>query len=126
MGNQISISLNGVPSVDYKEEEANIAQDGKIAVQIHAGGPMEIQFKDVYIQSLPTPLADDALTPGFHVRTLKTAQGERKYSLFRPRGYDAKTAFPVVLFLHGAGERGTDGVRSAQVGLGAVLNQHPD
>ena len=28
---------------------------GKIAVQIHAGGPMEVQFKDILIQALPTP-----------------------------------------------------------------------
>ena len=47
MGDQITLSLNGVPSVDYKETDADIARDGQIAVQIHAGGPMEVQFKDI-------------------------------------------------------------------------------
>jgi len=27
--------------------------DGLIAVQIHAGGPMEVQFKDIQIRVLP-------------------------------------------------------------------------
>jgi predicted peptidase len=30
------------------------------------------------------------------------------YRLMKPDGYDAKTKYPLVIFLHGAGERGTD------------------
>ena len=61
---------------------------------------------------------------GFHLRTLKTDQGERKYTVYVPEGYDGSKAFPVVLFLHGAGERGDDGIVPAQVGLGpAILNR---
>jgi acetyl esterase/lipase/prenyltransferase beta subunit len=126
MGDQIRLSLNGVQSVSYMEEDANIARDGHIAFQIHAGGPMEVQFKDIYIQSLPSPKADTSATPGFHLRTLKTEQGERRYSLFLPDGYDGQKAFPVVLFLHGSGERGEDGILSAQVGLGAAIARQPD
>jgi pimeloyl-ACP methyl ester carboxylesterase len=126
MGNQVTLTLNGRQTVSYKEDDASIARDGKIALQMHAGGPMEVQFKDIYIQALPVPLADDATTPGFHLKTIKTAQGERKYTVFLPTGYDGKKAYPVVLFLHGAGERGDDGVRSAQVGLGAAINQDPE
>ena len=55
MGDQITLSLNGVTSVDYREADPEIARDGKIAVQIHAGGPMEVQFKDILIQALPDP-----------------------------------------------------------------------
>jgi acetyl esterase/lipase len=126
MGNQISLSLNGQQTVKYKEADSAIAGDGLIALQIHGGGPMEVQFKDIYIQPLPTPTADAADTPGFHLRTLKTADGERKYSLFLPTGYDGQKKFPVVLFLHGSGERGDDGILSAQVGLGAAIAQKPD
>jgi predicted peptidase len=32
---------------------------------------------------------------------------------------------PVILFLHGAGERGTDGVRQRETGLGPALREHP-
>lgn len=126
MGEQIRLSLNGVPSVDYKEEDTGIAQDGRIAVQIHAGGPMDVQFKDMYLQALPRPSTDSAPTPGFHLRSVKAAGGERKYTVFLPNDYDGQKEFPVVLFLHGAGERGSGGVRSAQVGLGAAIAGKPE
>ncbi len=68
IGGHIRLTLNGVTSVDYEEPDADIARDGKIALQIHAGGPMQVQFKDIYIQPLPRPTADEAKTPGFHLR----------------------------------------------------------
>ncbi len=55
MGDRITLSINGVTSVEYREDDPNVAREGKIAVQIHGGGPMEVQFKDVLIQSLPRP-----------------------------------------------------------------------
>jgi acetyl esterase/lipase/prenyltransferase beta subunit len=125
MGDQITLSLNGVTSVTYREPDASIARAGKIALQIHAGKPMTVEFKDIYIQPLPTP-GGEGDSPGFHLRTLKTPTGERKYSVYLPVGYDPKKAYPAVLFLHGSGERGTDGVTSAQIGLGAAIAQHPE
>jgi predicted peptidase len=35
------------------------------------------------------------------------------------------TGWPVILFLHGAGERGTDGTRQAAVGIGPALSKFP-
>lgn len=125
LGEQIVLTLNGARSVEYRETDSSIASDGLIAVQIHAGGPMRIEFKNVLIQDLPRPVADDAQTPGFHLRTLDVAGKPRKYTLFIPEGYDKTKPVPVVLFLHGAGERGTDGVIPAQVGLGAAIAQKP-
>ena len=52
-GDRITLYLNGVPSVVYREEDPGIARDGQIAVQIHAGAPMEVQFKDLQIRVLP-------------------------------------------------------------------------
>jgi acetyl esterase/lipase len=125
MGPKIRLALNGKMSVDYEEKDSAIKRDGKIAVQVHAGGPMEAAFKDVWIQPLPRPTTEDLDKPGFHLRTVKTETGDRKYSVFLPKGYDGKKSFPVALFLHGSGERGTDGVTSAQVGLGAAIFGHP-
>jgi poly(3-hydroxybutyrate) depolymerase len=129
MGPMIRLALNSKRSVEFTETDADIKREGKVAVQVHAGGPMEIAFKDVWIQPLPRPGAgtseDDLAKPGFHLRTVKTEQGERKYSVFLPNGYDGSKSFPVVLFLHGSGERGNDGVMSAQVGLGAAIYGHP-
>ena len=42
-----------------------------------------------------------------------------------PRGYDGSKVFPVILFLHGAGERGQDGIMPAQVGLGPAIANSP-
>jgi hypothetical protein len=52
-GARIRSWINGVPALDYTEAEPNIAQDGKIAVQIHSGGIALVQVKDVRIEELP-------------------------------------------------------------------------
>ena len=126
MGDRIRLSLNGDTSVEYREKDPAIARDGRIAVQIHAGGPMEIQFKDIQIQPLPSPTPGDDTQPGFHLRTVKTDQGERKYTVYVPVGYDGKKPFPIALFLHGSGERGDDGTLGSMVGLGAAIYGHPE
>jgi prenyltransferase beta subunit len=53
MEDKVNLYLNGVASAVYQEEVPSIARSGLIAVQIHAGGPMEVQFKDVRIRELP-------------------------------------------------------------------------
>ena len=126
MGPKITLYLNGVESVTYTEDDASVARDGKIALQVHAGKPMTVEFKDILIQPLPVPEADDSATPGFHLRTLAAAGGDRKYAVYLPKDYDPNKTYPAVLFLHGSGERGSDGIASAQIGLGAAIAQHPD
>jgi putative membrane-bound dehydrogenase-like protein len=57
-GNRIRTWINGVPGVDYKEEDANIPQDGILGIQLHSGGNTKVQVKDVFIEELPaTPQA---------------------------------------------------------------------
>ena len=131
LGNHVTLTLNGVTSVDYREPDAAIARDGKIALQIHSGGPMTVEFKDILIQPLPRPKVDDPEAksadnaPGFHLRTLASPAGPRLYTVYLPRDYDQDKTYPAVLFLHGSGERGTDGVCSAQIGLGAAILANP-
>ena len=43
------------------------------------------------------------------------------YRLFIPTGYSADTSYPLVLFLHGAGERGTDNNAHLTANRGATL-----
>ena len=52
-GARIRTWINGVAALDYTEAEAGIAQDGKIALQIHSGGIALVQVKDVRIEELP-------------------------------------------------------------------------
>jgi acetyl esterase/lipase len=126
MGGEITFNINGVESIKYVETDDAIPRDGRIALQLHAGGPMKVEFKDLYIQPLPSPKADDSSRPGFHLKTVKTPQGERKYTVYVPQGYDGTRPYPAVLFLHGSGERGDDGIRGGQIGLGAAILAHPD
>jgi len=52
VGNKITMSINGVQTVDYTEEDPKIAPDGIIATQIHGGGPMEVQFRNLRIKEV--------------------------------------------------------------------------
>lgn len=40
-----------------------------------------------------------------------------------PDAYDASRKWPAILFLHGSGERGSDGIRQTTVGLGRALSE---
>ena len=45
----------------------------------------------------------------FEARTYKDAQGKTlPYRLLKPSAYDAQKKYPLLFFMHGAGERGTD------------------
>lgn len=122
----IRIWMNGNQSVDYREEDSSIARTGKIAPQVHAGGPLTIELQDLVIQRIPNPRPASGNTPaaGFQVWSVKSGDAERKFTVYFPKeALDSKAKLPVVLFLHGSGERGEDGVQPAQAGLGpAILN----
>ena len=48
------------------------------------------------------------------------------YTVYVPRDFDPARAWPVILFLHGAGERGIDGLRPTQIGMGAAIRSNPE
>ena len=128
LGGHVTVYLNDQTAVDYREDDATIARAGKIALQVHAGGPMRVEFKDLIVQELPIPKPEEAVgstAAGFHVQALKTGD-HRKYVVYVPPTYDGVKSLPAVLFLHGSGERGDDGVQSAQIGLGAAIAAHPE
>lgn len=66
--------------------------------------------------------ADDAKV-GFLDRVFKDGDSESKYIVFVPHDYKGDKAYPLILFLHGAGESGTDGKRQAAVGLGPAIRK---
>jgi predicted peptidase len=68
-----------------------------------------------------TPAEAGRRKEGFVSRTYRGDEGEGKYLVFVPHKYDAKKPSPVILFLHGAGQTGTDGKAPATVGLGAAI-----
>ena len=52
-GPRIQVWINGIKASDYTEKNPNIPLDGVIAPQIHKGGHVMVQFKDVKIRELP-------------------------------------------------------------------------
>ena len=46
-GNHIQQLINGKATVDVTDETAEGAKQGILALQLHAGSPMQIQFKDI-------------------------------------------------------------------------------
>jgi predicted peptidase len=69
--------------------------------------------------------ADSALRP-FVLRTVRVHDRSAKYAVYVPPGYDRSQEWPCVVFLHGSGECGTDGIKPTLVGLGAVVRTHPE
>jgi len=49
--------LNGVPMVDFSDPKPT-SFDGKIALQLHAGGHGNMEFTDIWIRDLSAPLAN--------------------------------------------------------------------
>lgn len=74
--------------------------------------------------ALPGP-APDSARGGFVERQLELDGRTWRYQVFVPAG-QAKAPRPVVLFLHGSGERGSDGRRQLSVGLGPYLLANTD
>lgn len=126
VGANITLTLNNVTSVQYTEPDTAIDRSGLLGLQVHSGGPTEVRFKDIHIQRLPTPREDESNAYGFHIRSVAHQGETRKYVVFIPRAYDGSAPTPVVLFLHGSGERGTDGVTPARVGLGPAIERDPE
>ena len=52
-GNRIQLFLNGHNTVDYIEEDPEIAKSGVIALQVHSGPACEIWYKDISIIEYP-------------------------------------------------------------------------
>jgi hypothetical protein len=52
-GARIKQELNGLTTVDFEDQEGKGARDGIIALQLHVGPKMRIDFKDIQIKELP-------------------------------------------------------------------------
>ncbi len=73
--------------------------------------------------SLP---ASQPVATGFLDRLVTVDDADYRYQVYVPRFYTPEEQWPVILFLHGAGERGTDGLLQTEIGLGTALRRHPE
>ena len=63
---------------------------------------------------------------GFLTRVYRDSAGEHKYMVFIPAAYRADQKWPVLLYLHGAGSRGTDGKLPLIGGIGPQIAARAD
>jgi predicted peptidase len=61
---------------------------------------------------------------GFLDRSITVAGRTYRYQVYVPADYATKSTWPAILFLHGAGERGDDGLFQTHVGLAPAIRQN--
>jgi predicted peptidase len=66
------------------------------------------------------------VTTGFLNRSIVVDGEAYAYQVYVPREYQPSSAWPVILALHGAGERGHDGLLQTEVGLGGAIRRHAE
>jgi len=76
---------------------------------------------------LVSGLSSSVPTQGtFQQRTLTLGREDFRYQVFLPVGWHPQKTWPVVLFLHGNGERGEDGWRQTLEGIGPAIRRNPE
>src|SRR5208337_2974229 len=70
------------------------------------------------------PLGARQPDTGFLNRTAAVDGVVYKYQVFVPGNWNKKAKWPVILFLHGYGEEGDDGLWQTQVGLATAIRNH--
>lgn len=48
----IVLKMNGITTVDYKELQPEIPRKGIIALQVHSGGPLKVEFRKIRLKRL--------------------------------------------------------------------------
>ena len=63
---------------------------------------------------------------GFLNRSVETNGVLHRYVVYLPENWNRQQTWPVILFLHGSGERGSEGMDEIQVGLPQAIRLHPE
>jgi predicted peptidase len=74
----------------------------------------------------PTMLLAQRVETGFLDRSVTVGGRPYRYQVYVPASYASSTdRLPAILFLHGAGERGADGLIQTEVGLASAIRRVP-
>lgn len=52
VGKHVTLAINGVNTIDYLEADPEIPLRGKIGLQVHSGGPFQIEFRKLKLTPL--------------------------------------------------------------------------
>jgi len=81
-----------------------------------------VAFAALLVLALPSAALAET---GFLDRTVRVEGRDYAYQVYVPRKRPQAPA-PIILALHGAGERGSDGLFQTEVGLAGAIRRHPD
>jgi predicted peptidase len=76
-----------------------------------------VQFGGVSVQAAET---------GFLSRSVNVHNVEYPYQVYVPSDFSDERTWPVILYLHGEGEFGSDGVSQTNAGLGPAIRKNPE
>lgn len=72
------------------------------------------------------PAMSDSHPTGFLDRVVEVGGAPHRYQVYVPAEYVPDVRWPVILFLHGSGERGSNGLLQTEIGLGGAIRRHPE
>jgi predicted peptidase len=76
----------------------------------------------LHLDPVPVQAKGEEPPTGFIDKVYRGSDGhEAKYVVFIPHNYGGKSAYPLILYLHGSGQTGTDGRKQTTVGLGPAI-----
>jgi predicted peptidase len=85
--------------------------------------PRVASFLTLLLAMTAHPLAAQAVETGFLNRTAVVNGQAYRYQVYVPAEYATRTDWPVILFLHGSGERGADGLAQTNVGIASAIRR---
>ena len=83
-----------------------------------------LSFILVYLTLLSAAVYARHQETGFLNRTVKLGSTLYRFQVYVPSNWNKKGKWPVILFLHGAGERGEDGLIQTEVGIGTAVRRY--
>src|ERR1700734_3712996 len=83
------------------------------------------------VQAAPrssSPSRHPSQETGFLNRKIQISKVTYRYQVYVPEEWrrDDHKLWPIILFLHGRGERGSEGMWQTQIGLPAAVRDHPE
>lgn len=118
--NATTLGFNEEAFLNYRNE-INYTVTLKSNIKTKNGNEFKATTDKVKYSNIVTPVADD-----FKKLTYKDASGNTiNYGLFEPKKEDGKK-YPLILFLHGSGERGSDNLMHLIGNQGATAWAEPE
>lgn len=83
-------------------------------------------FSNWYLSILLLVTAVASAETGFLDKNIVLDKASYAYQVYIPKQYSTAKKWPIIVFLHGAGERGNNALLPTEVGLGSALRRAPE